>query len=444
MDGTTKHHDGTDESTTAHAGAEPEFDERGEPTEIPVVPDDDDAAAGGEGGAGAGSSAGTEAAEDGASKASTKSKPDPEKIRRENYERIRAKRRGEAPATKPDDDDASAAAATDSGQGEAGSGKGGDEKKKGSATETATDPEQAERDVLYRRALKRDGWEEKDIDLLPLERLRKTGAHRLKVQTDVDAKIGSAPRDPRLAKTAAPKTAKPAGQPAAKRGTEKSAGSQPAGGARTPGTELDGHSSETPSDEAVEEALSYLDEDQAAIIRARIDQGRASPDTNTAPEPAEAGEERQSDESSAEAAAQFEAHCRAAQQSLASQYPALKETPPQALLDKMSRLGAGGGYDLQSEDGVRDLMEDAAQLAFRDQLNAQSRANLLTKNTQQRNGSTSTKSKATASREVDPEQQKRLTYDALKEAGNKGLTGDARRAEAARIVESKKELLTKS
>jgi hypothetical protein len=331
---------------------------------------------------------------------------------REAYDRVKAAERGETSKEDEPDPEASDTQGAET-QGA----------KPDAAAGSDIDPE---RMVLARQALRRDGWKEDELKSLPADRLVRIGEHRMKVQRDIDERLGTAPADPALQ--------------IRQHGTD---GQQKAGdglakpAAQTPGTDAAQRDSiQTPPDEALREALDYLDEDQQKVVKAAIEGGKSAQQQL-------AELQQQHGQKLEQLVSELvETRVRVVQRDLAREYPQITKVnetnPDDPYMAKLKRLADTGLYDATTDAGLKELMRDAAALAFGNQMKQQSQQELLNRNREQRRGQVNTETKVAPSKPISEDDLDRMAYDATKQAEAEGLTGAEAATRVRQIMESKR------
>ena len=260
------------------------------------------------------------------------------------------------------------------------------------ATEAVGEPETREREVMARRALRRDGWDDADIDALDKTKLVAIGEKRTAAQAKTDLSFENLKR----AQAGKPPIPDSAATNAAKAGP-------------TDGSDAErGTNAATDADLVPASVAEYLDDATKAELAKSI-KGREA----KAVKPWQDALDQAS-------SALAEERAISIQHELSAEFPALKaEKPPVAFLERMKRIKSG--YDLSTRAGVRELMRDAATIEFGPAQIQQTRQTSIERNRAARNGVPDTKdlSGKGAGKGITRDEYERLAAEAaLKGGGN--------------------------
>lgn len=212
-------------------------------------------------------------------------------------------------------------------------------------TEEAETPEQREKIVAAKRALRRDEWTADEIEGLSASQLLTIGSRRSAAQAKIDAKF---------AELSEGSDADPAATKAAQEKAEQEEAT---------------YAVPLPPD-----VLEYLNEPDREKLTTHITQHvmRATKAAETV-----ANQARRDI---------FEERCVGVQEKLAEKYPALKGQPPPEFLAKFHALVNSGSYQTDTREGAAELMEDTALIVFGKNHTAQVQQSMLTKNRAALNG----------------------------------------------------------
>lgn len=247
--------------------------------------------------------------------------------------------------------------------------------------------------VLARRGLLRTGWDSADVDTLPEAVLLKSGRKAWETLEKMDKRFdelrGSPKRPAEDSKAPADGAARGAGQ----------------------GTAEDADSDLIPA-----EVLEVLNDEDQKSLRKRVEDKIAEA---AKLRESEAGQSAKAlDEARSES---FGLRCRIIQRELASEFPELApEKPPQRFIDKLRKIAPR--YDTSSEDGLRELFEDAAHAVYGKEQQQRLRQETITRNRAARTGAPDTRQASGVPVKTPTEDEfLKDAYDAVKSAGIGGI-----------------------
>lgn len=205
--------------------------------------------------------------------------------------------------------------------------------------DAADTPEQREKLVVARRALRRDGFSDEEISLFPADKLLAIGAKRADMQARVDERFAQ------LAQGKPGDQGLPPTNGEVEQAPEAPAGVLPA--------EVLGYLPEEDQKKVTDSVARYI---QQATKAAEFTANKARLDLRLD-------------------------RALSIQQELSADYPSLKgERPPPEFEAKVERLAASGQYQLDTREGIKELLSDAALVTYGKQIKQEVQQSMIQRN----------------------------------------------------------------